>query len=1342
MEAGAVVDERFEVEGLARAGGMGSVFRARDLRTGERIALKIAHVHADAAAQDERFAREATVLAELRHPGIVRYVAHGRTETGALYLAMEWLDGEDVGQRLARAGMTVAEAIALVGRIAETLAAAHARGLVHRDLKPSNIFLERGEIGGAKVLDFGIVRIATDRERTTRTGMVLGTIGYMAPEQARGAHDVDARADVFALGCVLFECLTGRPPFTGRDVLAVQAKILLEEAPRVDEIREDVPAAVCDLVARMLAKDPSARPADAGALVRELEGIEKGTGAARPGTGSDRPPGVTTGERRLLSVVMVAPSRSAPRIVDTEPTLASDAHGGAILGMRETADSYGGRLEQLANGSVVVVLEATSAATDQAARAARCALALRTIAGDAPIALSTGRGDATARWPVGEVIERAVEVLRLSEARRDPAGDEPRPIDLDDLTAGLLDPRFDVRTEGARVRLHGQRDVRGPGRTLLGRPTPFVGRTRELSTLEAILDECIDESIAQAVLIEGPPGIGKTRLAQEFERIAGARGAEVWWSRGDPMSAGSPFGLIVQIVRVGAGLDPHDPPAVQRARLRTRLSRLFDPEGSAFGARELERITEFLGELLGLPTPGEPSLLLRGARQEPILLGDQMRRAVEDWIAAESARAPIVIVLEDLHWGDLPSVQFLDGALRPVDARRTLLVLALARPDVRSIFPTLWPERKVTRIGLGELTRKSSEKLVRHVLGERGAAEVARLVDQAAGNAFYLEELIRAAADGASGHEPPGALPRTVLAMIQARLEGLPAEARRVLRAASVFGQIFDRAGVAALLRDATKNEVALWLDELERRELIVRRGVGPAEGALALLHAGDGGDALYAFRHALVREAAYGMLVDRDREVAHRIAGELLEKRELARDASNEASRAAQAIALAEHFERGGLPERAAPWFRRAAELALEGNDFAAVVSWAARGLACGARVEILGPLRLLQAEGHRWRGELAQAIRHVKEALAVLSEDGPLWYAAAGELAVTASLHGDDDALIGIGERLVRARASDDLLGPQIVAWCRTATWLLTKGFGVPGEILLARAEEAATRLSAAEPAVSARLHYSQATRALVAGDTGAYLHLSEAAAIDFEHAGILRSLCVQRRNVAIARLQLGDPEGAEKELRAVVDESSRMGSGTLLAEAMHWLAVALARLGQWAEAQRVEERAIAAAEAHQARWIAARGRASLAAILIENGLSAEAEVQARSALEAARSSPGAHAYALATLSVVRRRQGATDEALASSLEAIQVLAEVGGLEDGEGFVRLARAEALAAAGQRSDAALVIDEARRRLLDRADKIGDPGLRRGFLQRVPEHARTLLLADEWRAWSEATEPS
>ncbi len=282
VEPGNLVAGRFEIERLAGRGGMALVYRARDLSTGTVVAVKILHDETSPHAL-ERFARETAVLADLTHPAIVRHVSHGRTERGQLFLAMEWLEGSTLSAALKRGGLAARDAVELGRRVAEGLGAAHARGFLHRDVKPSNILLVDDDARRAKLVDFGVAHVTMSAAGSmTRTGVMLGTPGYMAPEQARGGRAVDARADVFSLGCVLFECLAGRPPFYGDNLMAVLAKILVEEVPRVSELEPAVLPSLDALVARMLAKDPGARPPDARAVAGELAALGDVGTAIRP----------------------------------------------------------------------------------------------------------------------------------------------------------------------------------------------------------------------------------------------------------------------------------------------------------------------------------------------------------------------------------------------------------------------------------------------------------------------------------------------------------------------------------------------------------------------------------------------------------------------------------------------------------------------------------------------------------------------------------------------------------------------------------------------------------------------------------------------------------------------------------------------------------------------------------------------------------------------------------------------------------------------------------------------------------------------------------------------------
>jgi serine/threonine protein kinase len=280
VRSGDLVGGRFRIESLAGSGGMGSVWRALDQESGQRVALKL--LHGRDPRDTARFIREAQLIAGLAHPGIVGYVADGQISEAERYLVMEWLDGESLAERLEREPLSLADSLAMGRRAAEALGAMHRHGVVHRDLKPSNLFLEGGEPERVKIIDFGIARRDTGPD-VTRAGVLLGTPGYIAPEQALGDPNVDARADVFTLGCVLFRCITGEGAYGTEDDLTILLRIVKGTAQRARDVLPRLPAEIDELLARLLARNPADRPRDAEGVASALARLSTIYGAGHPG---------------------------------------------------------------------------------------------------------------------------------------------------------------------------------------------------------------------------------------------------------------------------------------------------------------------------------------------------------------------------------------------------------------------------------------------------------------------------------------------------------------------------------------------------------------------------------------------------------------------------------------------------------------------------------------------------------------------------------------------------------------------------------------------------------------------------------------------------------------------------------------------------------------------------------------------------------------------------------------------------------------------------------------------------------------------------------------------------
>jgi eukaryotic-like serine/threonine-protein kinase len=1283
MLPGQVIDDRFLIEALAGAGGMGAVYRARDALTGMPVALKllVGQLRADAKV---RFEREALALSELEHPGVVRYVARGHTGDGRPYLAMEWIDGDSLEARLWRGPLSLSESISLGIQLAEALGAAHARGIVHRDVKPANILLEGGAVDRPRLVDFGIAMLP-GAARATDSGTVVGTPSYMAPEQAQGAPSVGPAADLFSLGCVLYECITGKPAFVGAHVMAVLARIVFEPLPFLRDLGHAVPAAFDALLARLTAKRASDRLADAKALAAALRAMSSVPDDVTPTPLSNRST-LTATEQRLLSIVLARSPSIGVSSGDPDGTTIEAPEGGPLRRVLAAIEANGGDAAVLSDGTIAVKVRAGGLATDQAALAARCALVVRETLPDSAVAVATGRVEAAAARAMGEAIDRAATMLRR---RRHTSG--PPAIDLDDVTAGLLDLRFEVTGGTLGLELVTEGEVADTARTLLGRPTAFVGRARETSSLEALFAECVDEPAARAAVVTAAAGVGKSRLRHEITtRIAARGGAEIWIARGDPMRAGVSFGMLAQIVRRIARLVIGEPAQVGQQKLLARVSR------HVAASRRLH-VAEMLGELVGIAFPEEGRIQLHAARQDPRLLGDQIRGAFLDLVEAETAAQPLVIVLEDLHWGDTPSAGVLDTALR-MFRDRPLLALAFARPEVHERLPALWQEHTSVSIRLAELSRRECERLAQDVLGERATAElVIRLWERSRGNAFFLEELLRAAADGHGGD-----LPETMRAMIESRIATLDVEERRLLRAGSVFGESFWRGGLAALLgADMHRGE---RLARLAREEWIVRRR------ETRLRHEEE-----YTFQHALVQESAYSMLTEADRILGHKLAGDWLE-----------AAGETEAAVLAEHFERGGDAPSAVRWYCAAAEQSLEGNNLVEAIERVKRACALGATGASLGRLALARALAHNWRGEHAEAAPWAATAMQMLPPGEARWAAAVGERIWTAGNSGDGDEVLALAKAILDVGRDARSVGAHATALAHAVSWLMLVG-----------RHEDALRIQAAvdsirsagwdEPAVeSAALTARMFT---ASGDPVILRELVLQSVAHYERVGDLRGVSRETANLADGCARLGAFVEAEAAARKSLDLARRLGLSFVAPLAQLNLGVTLLQVGMLSGAKEALAQAVAMSSHQENRRQEGIVRIYLALTLRRAGQIVEAETEAHRAVSVLAAFQPMLPLAIAALADALLAQERHAEALQASTRAFFLLETAGPVEEGEALIRLIHAEVLLASGHHSAARAALAAARAHVLSNAERIHDDHWRRSYLENIPENARILELA-------------
>src|SRR5215207_1789197 len=270
---------RYRILGQVGEGGMGVVYVAEDTVLGRRVAVKIPHAGRDESHYRARFLREARAVSKLRHPNIAAVHDFGETEEGQPFIVMELVSGQTLGELLSGPGISVARSVEVTTEVARALSEAHRLGVVHRDVKPSNVVID--EAGTVKVLDFGLAKqlheegsnggpeAQTLLTARTRSDVVIGTPLYLSPEQARGAK-VDGRSDLFALGALLYECLTGRPAFSGANVIEIGAQVLHFDPPAPSKMNPRVPAELDRLTLKALAKKPEDRLQTAEEFAAEM----------------------------------------------------------------------------------------------------------------------------------------------------------------------------------------------------------------------------------------------------------------------------------------------------------------------------------------------------------------------------------------------------------------------------------------------------------------------------------------------------------------------------------------------------------------------------------------------------------------------------------------------------------------------------------------------------------------------------------------------------------------------------------------------------------------------------------------------------------------------------------------------------------------------------------------------------------------------------------------------------------------------------------------------------------------------------------------------------------------
>ena len=879
-------------------GGMGEIWRGVDLRSGADVAVKRLFLDSSHPAFErnrERLIREAAALRRLQHGNVVRYLDAGSDAAGQPFLVLEWLEGESLAQRRRRAPLELELVLHVARQALRGLVACHGRGIVHRDIKPGNLMLVRADELQVKVVDFGLALLNDETTRLTRAGQMLGTLHYLSPEQARGLMVIDGRADLYALGVVLYELVTGRLPFESDQAVALLLKIVTETPPDPQRLRPGLPGWLDRLILRAMSREPVERFGSAEEMLAALEVPEARRGAANldlpevitPATGGEvdtlQAPLSVTEEVRLVQLLCLQLSAGEASVGDQ---------------LHQALEQHGAVVYRLLGGQIIGVFGLYQTRGDETRRALEAGLAARALAGARVRLLA-----ASVHLEVGQGLRlNAPELDRVAEKL---IGLPPGELVLDDQL-GSMQP-WSLVAEVRRVKGHSAVEALiddAPVRPVLGEQTPTVGRQTELVALRAALELAEEEQEPEAVVVVGPPGIGKSRLLHELRVDLRRRAALLLEGRTSSTGAETPYALVAGAVRRQCRIRVgHDDPR--------RLAALEAWVGQLVPGERGEQATRFIGSILGLPV--EPHASLELARDDPRLMREQVTRAFETVLGQAAAAGPVCLVLEDLQWADEESLALVARLLERME-RTPLVVLATGRPQLLERHPRLFEAVEPTRITLRPLGRRSLRRLLRAVLGQDLPEEAEeRVLAWCGGNPYFAEELITwmvgckaLVREGGRWtlRQTPEALqlPVGVEGAIQARLDDLDPELKELLKAAAICGEVFWEGACEA----AGHTEVARKLQALQAAELVSPRPASRITGTRE-----------WVFRHGLLHQVALGMLPPQPRRLHH-----------LQLAAWLEGVGEQDAALLAHHYKAGGDAARAARYTALAGERALSDGD------------------------------------------------------------------------------------------------------------------------------------------------------------------------------------------------------------------------------------------------------------------------------------------------------------------------------------------------------------------------------------------------------------------------------
>lgn len=1232
----------YEIREEVGRGGMATVYRAYQPTVDRDVAIKVIlkGIAGDAGAV-QRFQREARLIARLEHPYILPvYDFDGAHKLP--YIVMRYLDSGTLKTVLAQGLLPPDEVTYLMRQICSGVDYAHRQGIVHRDIKPSNIMIDRD--GNAFVTDFGLARLTApmgDDAQITESGVVMGTPEYMAPEQALGMDNLDARVDIYALGVMLFQMLTGKMPFSAPSAMGILLMHAQEPIPSVRALNPDLPPDVDMVIQQAMAKRQEDRYATAAALSAAITEILGGTLTTTPSqlrkantlllqrVGSKRVETrsrVTFSAQNKMVVTLSAKATEYAEIIE-------EGQGGEVAQQAMTAlwsafeqlvNERNGRVFSRTDTELLALWGAESAHEDDTERAIRAALAmqqtLREMAmaflekTDNPLPLNIGLNSGLALLTLDEktgtlsasgatlnlanrlmqMADGAIlishEVFRQILGIFDVQPDEP--LKLRGREEAIRTYRvLAAKTHAIRLRVRG----------IEGIETRLIGRDAELKIIQKALLSALEDNETQAVTIVAEAGIGKSRLLYEFAKWTELRPEtfRIFRGRATADMNDRPYALIRDLVSFRFEILDNDPPGVVRQKMEDGLAALVGPE---------PEMAHTIGYLCGFDFADSPHV--KGLLEDAQQLVRRARLLFVRLFTRLAKAEQVIVELEDIHAADDLSLDLLNEVVT-ADAGLHLMIIATARPTLYERRPT-WGSGQPfhTRLDLKPLDKRDSRELVREILQKvPDVPKVLRdlLVERAEGNPYYLEELVKTLIDKRvivkdsdsvwrieESRLDTLAVPSTLLGLLESRLDTLLYPEKLTLQRAVVIGRIFYDTALAALdAADETHiSGLSHVLDRLPERGFIEQRETTAFAGSIE-----------YIFGSAILRDTVYHALLRRQIAIYNHAAAEWLQS--AAGGRANE-----YAPQIADYYERAGERERAGEILQAAGERARKIGAYRE------------ARVLLTRALALLP--------ETAEAVRQA----ATLQ---------LGRVARTLGDYTEASTMLEMALTLARRRADTDA---QAVALRTMASLWIDKGDLTQAARLL----QDARALTGVQPTTQADVSYELGFLAYQTGDSTRLEELAQESLIAARASGNVRALNNAVQLLGIAAVNRGDYTGARGFFEQGIDLAKEMGNRDVLGAAYNNLGELHRQQGNYTAARAAFQESLPLSRETGSRFteVTCLSNLGMVALVLRDSVAAREHFRVALRLSYTAGMSSSIEEALASLAGVRALEGDTETAL----------------------------------------------------------------------------------------------